>query len=188
MTQTAESLPAPVVSFTPVNFGDHFRITASGLDVIGDPDFDTCHALWESLRSLERGIQFAIGDAAKYIREHFGERADQIITAATGWSHETVRAYEWTAEKVPPDVRHMEQLTYSHHQAVGKLPPREQSKWLGKAAEGEWSVAKMKSAMKQEDAVEVNYWLQVKCKSEQDRENLQKRLESQGYITALRGA
>lgn len=186
MTKTSENLPAPIVSFTPVNFGDHFRITASGLDVIGEPDFDTCHALWESLRSLERGIQFAIGDAAKYIREHFGEKADQIITAATGWSHETVRAYEWTAEKVPHNVRHMESLTYSHHQAVAKQPPREQAKWLGKASEGEWSVAKLKSEMKHADATEVVYWLVVKCKNEDDREKLQKRLESQGYTTSFR--
>lgn len=177
--------------FAPVVVDEHFLITPQGLQVRGEPDFDACELLWKKLRSMEKGIQFAIGDAAKYLRQRFGERADQIISAATGWSHETVRTYEWTAEKVPQPVRHMEELTYSHHQAVGKLSPREQTKWLDKAAAGDgdkpWSVSKLKAAMKDEGA-EASYWLMVKCKNAADRDKLQRRLESEGYTTSERGA
>lgn len=177
--------------FAPVLVDEFFLITPSGLQVRGEPDFNQCELFWKQLRSMEKGIQFAIGDAAKYLRKRFGDRADQIISAATGWSHETVRAYEWTAENVPEQVRHMEELTYSHHQAVGKLPPREQGKWLDKAAKGDgekpWSVSRLKSAMKDEGA-EPSYWLMVKCKNSADRDRLQKRLESEGYVTSERGA
>lgn len=177
--------------FAPVIVDEYFLITPQGLQVRGEPDFNQCELFWRQLRSIEKGIQFAIGDAAKYLRQRFGDKADQIISAATGWSHETVRAYEWTADNVLPPVRHMEELTYSHHQAVGKLPPREQSKWLDKAAAGNgekpWSVSKLKAAMKDEGA-EASYWLMVKCKNAADRDKLQKRLESEGYTTSERGA
>lgn len=191
-TQTTE-IQTPALhrigpDFEPVIVDDHFMVTPQGLDVRGEPDFDQCEIFWKKLRSMERGIQFAIGDAAKYLRSRWGEKADQIISAATGWSEGTVRAYEWTAEKVPLNSRHMESLTYSHHQAVAKLPPREQAKWLNKAAGGEWSVAKMKSEMKHEDYADRSYWLTVRCKSEAERDALQKRLESEGFTTAVKGA
>lgn len=178
--------------FAPVIVDEFFLITPQGLQVRGEPDFNQCELFWKQLRSMEKGIQFAIGDAAKYLRKRFGDKADQIISAATGWSHETVRAYEWTSDNVPAPVRQMDgPLTYSHHQAVGKLTPREQSKWLDKAAAGDgekhWSVSKLKSAMKDEGA-EVSYWLMVKCKNATDRDKLQKRLESEGYVTSERGA
>jgi len=179
--------------FAPVIVDEYFLITPQGLDVRGEPSFDECELFWKKLRSMEKGIQFAIGDAAKYLRQRFGEKADQIISAATGWSHETVRAYEWTADNVPPPMRQMEELTYSHHQAVGrsKLSAAQKSKWLDKAAAGDgdkpWSVAKLKAAMKDEGA-EPSYWLMVRCKSAADRDKLQKRLESEGYVTSERGA
>jgi len=177
--------------FAPVSVGENFVITPQGMQVRGNPDFDACEVFWKRLRSMERGIQFAIGDTARYLRERFGDKADQIISAATGWSNETVRAYEWTAEKVPMETRHMEELTYSHHQAVGKLAPKEQNKWLDKAVAGDgekpWSVSKLKAAMKDEGA-EPSYWLMVRCKSAADRDKLQKRLEAEGYTTSERGA
>lgn len=178
--------------FAPVLFDEYFLITPQGLQVRGEPSFTECELFWKQLRSMEKGIQFAIGDAAKYLRKRFGDKADQIITAATGWSHETVRAYEWTADNVPAPVRHMEELTYSHHQAVGKLTPREQVKWLDKAAAGDgdkaWSVNKLKAAIKEEGAVESSFWLMVRCKSAAERDKLQKRLESEGFVTSERGA
>lgn len=178
--------------FLPVVIDDHFLITPQGLQVRGKPSYDDCDTFWRKLRSLEKGVQFAIGDAAKYFRQRFGDKADQILSEATGLSFETLRAYEWTADKVPPETRHMETLTYSHHQAVGKLPPVEQAKWLDKAAQGDgdkpWSVSALKAKLKAADATEVSYWLVVRCKSEDDRTTLQKELESRGFTTSERGA
>src|SRR5262245_9411684 len=122
-----------VESMAPVTLGKHFRITASGLNVSGKPTFADCEHLWEGLRTLEKSIQFAIGDAMNYFRQAFGERADQIISDRTGWSHETLRSYEWAAEKVLPENRMMDRgLTFSHHYAVGALTPKEQRVWLDK--------------------------------------------------------
>jgi len=193
MTNQSTELQRIGPDFAPVLVTKHFTLTPHGLIVRGEPDYSECTEGWKQLRSMEKGIQFGIGDMAKYLRERWGEKADQIITAATGWSHETVRAYEWAAEKVPMEVRHMEELTYSHHQAVAKLPPREQSKWLDKAAAGDgaepWTVSKLKANLKSEGSgAEPSYWFMVRCKSDADRTKLQKRLESEGYTTQERGA
>jgi len=193
MTETPAVLP-PSDEFAPVSFGDHFRIGPNGLEPVrGTPSFETCHQFWTSLRSLERGLQFAMGDTAKYLRERFGEKADQIISGATGWSYETVRAYEWTAEKVLPEARHMDTLTYSHHQAVAKLAPRAQRQWLGRAASGDgadhpWSVSKLKAAIKADDAAAAPaFYLLVKCASEAAQERLAARLEQEGFVCSRRG-
>jgi len=179
--------------FMPVVVDDHFLIQADGLRVKGKPSFHDWEMFWKKLRSMEKGIQFAIGDAIKLMRAQLGEKADQIISAATGWSDSTVRAYEWTADKVPQEVRHMDTLSYSHHQAVAKLPPKEQTKWLDKAATGdgtkEWTVAALKAHMKSADTgVEASFWLLVRCKDAADRDQLSKRLEAEGYTTTERGA
>jgi hypothetical protein len=179
---------AKIDDFSPVNFGDHFRVTPTGLDIIGEPSFSVCQQFWASLRTLERGLQFAIGDAAKYLRRRFGERADQIISDATGWSFETLRAYEWTADSVPTEVRHMDVLTYSHHQAVAKLSPREQRQWLDKAAVGNgekrWPVAQLKRAIKASGGDKtVTAWVLVAIfDSEAKRDAVQSELEARSII------
>lgn len=172
--------------FTPVILGDHFCITRSGLQISGKPSFDDCHELWESLRTLEHGLPFAIGDAAKYIRARFGERADQIISEATGVSFETIRAYEWAADKIPVERRQMDKLTYSHHQAVAKLPPKEQTKWLTKAAEGNgekpWPVKQLKSALKAGSDTPVAWVLVAIFDTEQQRDAVKNELELRSII------
>jgi len=169
-----------------VSFGECFKIGPSGLDVIGKPSFEQCEALWETLRTMEKSIQFAIGDAMKYFRERWGERADQIISDGTGWSLETLRAYEWTSDKVRPEVRMIDRgLSYSHHQAVAKLPPVEQKKWLAEAVDGDapWPVSRLKQAIKANGDLDVTAWFViVRAKDEASRDRLMSELESRGFI------
>ena len=179
--------------FLPVVVDDHFLIQADGLRVRGKPSFHDWELFWKKLRSMERGIQFAVGDAIKLMRAQLGDKADQIFSAATGWSDSTVRSYEWAADKIPQDIRRMDALTYSHHAAVGKLPVVEQKKWLDKAATGdgtkEWTVSQLKANLKADvSGAELSYWLMVRCKSPEEREALSKRLEAEGYTTSERGA
>lgn len=172
-----------------VNIGAHFQITESGLSVNGQPTFEQCEAMWSALRLMEKSLQFAIGDAIKYLEGRWGERAAQIIDAA-GISFATARAYRWTATKVDESTRRMDVLTYSHHQAVAKLPPREQRRWLDRAAapvdkqEGEaWPVARLKAAIKSNtDAEPTAFFVLVRCVTVEARDRLQARLEAEGYV------
>lgn len=164
--------------------GSHFEITPKGLVIVGQPSFDECEGLWETLLTTEKTIQFAIGDAMKYFRTRFGEKADQIISDRVGWTRETLRNYEWVAERVAPDVRRLDKLSFSHHQKVAKQSPKVQSKWLNKAADDEhpWTVRRLENEIKSDGNLEVlAHYLLVNCKSETDREKLSKELESRGY-------
>lgn len=165
-----------------VNLGDYFQIGPAGLLVTGNPSFDSFDALGETLRTLDKSLQFAIGDFFREVEDRFGEKSSQILDH-TGWSESTLRAYRWTAVKVPQEVRRMDRLTYSHHQAVAKLAPRQQRKWLNEAAEAEqpWSVTRLKKAIRDGADPEVTAWLVTAfCSSEKQRDVLSKELESRG--------
>jgi hypothetical protein len=173
---------------TPVTLGRHFTITPAGLTVLGKPTFGECEQLWEALLTLEKSIQFSIGDAMKLFRELWGERAAQIISDRVGWTLETLRAYEWTAEKVAPENRVMDRLTYSHHQVVARLSPPEQKAWLAKASEpindggSPWTVGRLKTAIKAgADPEPSRFYVMVTCVDEPARDALIQRLEREGY-------
>ena len=184
VTQAVDIVPQD--PFHPVILGPHFQITPSGLLVTGTPSFEVCQELWEALRTLEKSIAFAIGDAMLLFRKQFGEEASQIIDAA-GISESTAEVYRWTAENVAPERRRMDVLSYKHHQLVGKMPPREQTKWLSQAAAGNgtgkaWSASRLQAAIKAGSDVEARAWfLIVRCESETKRNKLQARLETEGY-------
>lgn len=170
--------------FVPVTLGQFFRITASGLQVSGDPDFETCEQLWKALKTMEKGIQFAIGDAINYFEGRFGEKAAQIVDA-TGYAFESARNYSWVAKRVPEENRMLDRgLSFTHHQKVAALPPKQQQKWLRRAAEDDkpWPVSRLAKEMRAADPlVEVGWYVLVTCASGEKRDQLQKRLELEGF-------
>jgi hypothetical protein len=172
-----------------VALGKYFKITNNGLDVSGKPSIDAFADLGEILRTLEHTLPLAIGDFFNEVEDRFGEMASQILDH-TGWSEETLRAYRWTSKKVAKDVRRMDALKYSHHQAVAKLSPKEQKKWLNAAADVEdkpWSVSRLKAAIRNGEDPPISAWmLTVECDSEKKRNDLQKELEGRGLICHAR--
>lgn len=172
-----------------VALGQHFQITPQGLAVNGAPSFDAFEALGETLRTLEKSIQFAVGDFFREVEARFGERASQLLDA-TAWSEQTIRTYRWTAKNVAPQTRRMDVLTYSHHQVVAKLAPAAQKRWLDRAAEGEerqgvqepWTVSHLQKAIKAgADPVITAWYVVTGCDTEAKRDELQKELERRGF-------
>lgn len=167
-----------------VSLGVHFEVTPRGLTVKGRPNFEAFDALGETLRTLEHSLAFVVGDFFREAEERFGEQASQILDH-TGWSESTLRAYRWTATKVSQADRRMDVLKYAHHQAVAKLSPKEQRRWLTKAADGDgekpWPVARLKAAIRAGGDQPVTTWVCVAfCDSETQRDTLVKELESRG--------
>lgn len=169
----------------PVVLGQHFQITAAGLSVVGEPSFETCQTLWSALRTLEKSLAFAIGDAIRYFEARWGERASQIIDV-TGLSYETCRNYRWIAEKVSSENRMIDRgLSMAHHQLVARLQPPEQRRWLKRAASEDaepWTVARLRAAIREGgDTAPTAWFAVVRCNSEDARDSLVKRLESEGF-------
>lgn len=184
--QSVASVPQQLLTaeFQPVNLGS-FRITPAGLTIDGEPDFESCEQLWSALRTLERSLQFAIGDAVNYFERRWGEKASQIVDA-TGLTLNSVKVYAWAAEKVPPQNRMLDRgLSFSHHLAVAALNSKEQKSWLkqalGRSGEEPWPVSRLKAAVQDGSDLAPEAWfVLVKCRSEEDQTAVQKKLELEG--------
>jgi hypothetical protein len=169
-----------------------FTFTSTGMLAASNPTLAEWMAAGSALRVLLHGLQFAIGDWLNYGEAQYGELAAQAIDARD-WSPETVRVYRWVAAKVPPQNRMMEQgLSFQHHQAVAKLTPAKQKKWLQRAAAAPeddaeaWTVNQLKAAIKGGDTEDppapTRWWVLVEMRGEQDQEMFMKEMEQSGRV------
>lgn len=118
-----------------------FTVSRTGLAVHEELSFDEWAALAPKLSEAARGIAFLIGDWLLYGERRFGKdharparrvqsgRYEHAI-AATGLDQTTLQTYAHVARHVPSAQRH-DALSWEHHKAVAKLPPRDQQHWLG---------------------------------------------------------
>src|SRR5262245_54733442 len=147
----------------------NFSVGPTGLVVTGEPTLDEWAGIGELLRTLEHGLQWAIGDWICAGEGRFGDQAAQVLDH-TAWSVRTTAVYRWIASRVPPENRRPE-LTFSHHGIVADMAPDEQREWLAKAVgaadvDGEvWSVQRLKREMAVVKAkgTTMRYLLVVDC-------------------------
>jgi hypothetical protein len=166
----------------------NFKIGPTGLLVTGEPTLEEWAGIGELLRTLEHGLQWAVGDWICAGEGRYGDRAAQILDH-TAWSVRTTAIYRWAASRVPPENRRSD-LTFSHHLVVADLPVDEQRAWLEKAAQpvevGEetWSVQRLKREMAVVTAkgTVMRYLLVVDCDNEVSRDKLKTKLERSGLI------
>lgn len=169
-------------ALVPIEHG-RFTITTNGLQCNGVPTYEEWEEIGHVLAVMVRGIQFCVGDWLR-IGEQFGELAAQVIDARS-WSDATVRVYKSIAERVPLQVRRMDDLTFAHHMAVAALPPREQKRWLDRAAgngDGEsWTVNRLTQAVKAgHDRPATSWHVLATCASAREQAKIAKLLEREG--------
>jgi hypothetical protein len=123
------------------------KVTPVSLD-LSEPELD-----WERfasvcayLGSLRDATAWWIADALILGDARFGFEASQA-DALLRRSPETLRRWQWVAERVPK-TRRREGLTFTHHEVVAALEPGQQEKWLRKAEEAGLSSAQLRSAIK----------------------------------------
>jgi hypothetical protein len=159
----------------------NFQLTRTGLRPLREtkpPSRQDWELLGDYLSWMEGSLEWLIGDWVTYGESHFADKAAQVIDA-TGWDLNTVKQKARVSQQVPP-ARRDPDLTWSHHREVADLKPAEQEKALAKAKREEMSVAELRHHLRKSGATEATCWLVVSCKSETDREKLQKRLELEG--------
>lgn len=166
----------------------NFKVGPTGLTVTGEPTIEEWAGIGELLRTLEYGLQWAIGDWICAGEGKYGDQAAQVLDH-TAWSVRTTAVYRWAASRVPAENRRTD-LTFSHHLVVADLPPDQQRNWLEQAAAatealGEpWSVQRLKREMAIASAkgTMMRWLLVVDCNDEKDRSRLQTQLEKGGYV------
>jgi hypothetical protein len=180
---TAMSVATEIDESVPVSKG--FKATVNGLVWEGRPSFEAWATAMKTLRVVERGSQFALGDGVIYGEDRYGEQASQVLDVTEGWSEKTIAIYKWLAERIPKDVRRMDRLGIAHHLAVATLTAAKQKHWLTLAADDEmarpWTVARLKQALREgEDLPATDFYVLVRCETGQMQSDLMDRLEAEG--------
>ncbi|MBA2742498.1 MAG: LmbU family transcriptional regulator [Actinobacteria bacterium] len=145
MTTTTEQL----------NFLDHFEAlrSAGAIDDLG-LDFEKLEGMsfdeWESLgRYLGQGnsaFRWSMGDWLLFGEGSYGERHSQAMDV-TGLRFQTLKNYAWVAGAVKRS-RRRDSVSWSHHEAIASLPPREQRRWLDKAEREEMTVETLRDSLR----------------------------------------
>ncbi len=101
-------------------------LTATGIQFDDGVTFDQWGAIGATLERAEHAVQWWIGDWLLYGegRSDWGDKYEQAI-AMFNRSYDTIAKYKSVAKKVESCNR-LQNLPWSHHEAVAALPPEEQ--------------------------------------------------------------
>jgi hypothetical protein len=125
-----------------LNLPHDAAICATGLTLPKDLDQKEWEKVGEKLGTIHTGIQWAIGDWWCYGHHTYGKRAEVAAKKILPYEFGTLMNMGMVARKVAPSLRN-EALGFAHHQAVAKLEPDDQKKWLAKAVRFKLSVKKL---------------------------------------------
>lgn len=121
----------------------------SKLILASDITIDEWKELGKALQQVEGSVQFWIGDWARFgDKQGFtGTRTDPKVydelEQITGLDRDTLKHYKSVAEKVPTSAR-SEDLGFSHHTEVAKLPEAKQVEFLNRAVEEKLTVRELR--------------------------------------------
>jgi hypothetical protein len=115
---------------------------------LDDPDlrWDTFEALCRYLGTLRDATAWWCADALRFGDAVYGFDGSQA-EAVLGRSPETLRRWQWTAEKVPKSRRRVG-LSFTHHETVAALEPSEQIRWLDHAEQAGLSANELRAAIR----------------------------------------
>ncbi|MCU0466819.1 MAG: hypothetical protein MUF38_19915 [Anaerolineae bacterium] len=109
---------------------------------------DTALLLLDMALNLEGSIQWIVGDLLAYgDSQKWGEFYKAAMEKYQR-QYFTVADYKYVCSSVDFSVR-TENLTFGHHKLVASLPAYEQREWLDRAVAEGWSVAAMRTAMRE---------------------------------------
>jgi len=123
------------------------RITPTGLQLPAGLSYDDWLKAGVVLRTIEGAVLWWVGDWYNYGERKYGERAAQAIGGEVDLAAETVRAAGWVAGRVEI-VRRRTNLSWSHHQEVAALEPKEQDRLLDRAEHESLTRAELRAAVR----------------------------------------
>ena len=117
------------------------------LELTDKPAWDQAMTITSNLDVMGRNIQWWMGDWLNLCERIFGERYAQLIPDA-GWNAKSLQNWKWVAAKISPE-RRINDLTWSHHEAVAGLNPDQQSALLAAAAQEALTVMELRKLTKE---------------------------------------
>jgi hypothetical protein len=126
------------------------RLFATGITIPETTDEENWKAIGIKLVTIEKSSNFARGDWWSFGEHKYGDRAE--VARKLHLDFDYLCTLGWVCRKVPTSSR-KEGLSFKHHEAVAKLEPELQEKWLTRAFRGDarpgtlakpWSVSKLR--------------------------------------------
>lgn len=137
MTDIAEVNGAAVMSASPYN--------PMGLVLSRNLTFDEWAAIGSTLGTMERGMNWWIGDWLNYGEHAFGEKYTQAVQE-TGRDRDSLANLAWVAGRIELS-RRRDNLSFTHHTEVASLEIAEQDRFLDAAELNEWSTRALREAV-----------------------------------------
>lgn len=116
--------------------GEWFNSTS--LDLPPDLPYERWENLGRTLKDMEKGVQFWLGDWLLYGESHYPDRYTQA-TEETGYTHGALRNMAYVARAFPASSRD-DTLTFSHYRSLAPLPPEERTEWIERIKDKQMSV------------------------------------------------
>ena len=114
------------------------------------PPANMSYQEWESLgqalQTMSGSINWWIGDWLNEGERRYGEMYAQAIEV-TGWDYKRLAQVKWVASSVEFSLR-KENLSWSKHVEVAKLPPEKQQHWLSRAVNEDMSTRQLREAIR----------------------------------------
>jgi hypothetical protein len=123
-----------------------FKLHSTGLEAIGKPTFEQWEDVGNFLKKSNKCVQFWIGDWLNYGENNFGEKYTQALDELD-YTYGGLRNMSYVAEKVDLSRRH-DNLSFSHHQDVAMLEPKEQEVLLSMSEDEGMSKSELRSEVK----------------------------------------
>lgn len=113
------------------------QITETALTLPEETTLEQWEAIGRYLGEIHSRARFYIGDWLNFGEGLYEDRYAQAMEA-TGLGYDTVRNYASICHRVARSRRRKE-LRFGHHEAVAKLSPAQQRRWLAAAVGGGWT-------------------------------------------------
>lgn len=111
---------------------------------------DQFEALGSYLGAENSAMRFAVGDWLNFAEKRFSERYSQM-QHLTGLSYSTLRSWASVAAAVARVRRRTPEVSWSHHEAIASLPPRQQRSWLDRIHREGWTVERTREERRKAD-------------------------------------
>lgn len=117
-------------------------LTDTGVEIDRDLTYDQVESLIAMFGHIREITTWAIGDLLNYSAKRWGEKYSQMTTL-TELAPQTLMNYASVCGNIPKSRRRM-RLSFSHHETVQFLPPKEQRQILKRAEEEQWTRSRMR--------------------------------------------
>lgn len=114
-----------------------------------DLSFEEWEKIGSAIMRVSGSAKWWLGDWLCFGERRYGEMYAQALSE-TEFKYQTLVNAASVSRRVAPE-RRLATLSWSHHDAVAKLPPDEQSEWLEKADAKRWNTTELRDALRPPD-------------------------------------